>query len=118
MKDYADGFADGCLYQGGGNLSELDWSDIALWTPVPMEATATELPTRGGWRPGKHPPVVAGECVAVFDMGDGESYLRTICYFDGKDFRIGREGAPIKETLVRWMPLPTEPEEGEKISGH
>ena len=115
---YADGFADGCLYQGGGTLSELDWSDIALWTPVPMEATATELSTRGGWRLGIHPPEVAGECVAVFDMGDGGSYFRTICYFDGNDFRIGREGAPIKETLVRWMPLPPEPGEGEKTSGH
>lgn len=72
---------------------------------------ATGISAQGGWVPGEHPPELAGECVAVFDMGDGEPYFRAICHFDGEDFRIGHGGAPIKETLVRWMPLPPEPEE-------
>ena len=82
-------------------------------TDVPQITTAPEIFARDRWMSGAHPPEVAGECVAIFDMGDGESYFRTICYFDGGDFCIGRGGAPIKETLVRWMPLPPEPEEGD-----
>ena len=112
-----DGLASEDRYSGG-ELSYSNWDRVAFWTPFPHETTATEISTQGGWMPGEHPPEAAGECVAVFDMGDGGTYFRTICYFDGEGFRIGRDGAPIKETLVRWMPLPPEPEEGAKISGH
>lgn len=86
--------------------------DPTVGGPATQAETSTEISMQGGWMPGDHPPETAGECVAVFDMGDDGCYFRTICYFDGEDFRIGRGGAPIKETLVRWMHLPPEPEDG------
>ena len=66
----------------------------------------------GGWMSGDTLPESPGECVAVFDMGDGGAYYRTTCYWSGSSFCFGKGGAPIREKLVRWLQLPPEPETG------
>lgn len=87
--------------------------DYLLGRDVPMAPEGFEgQAVISGWRPGStNPGAIKGDVVAVFDMGDGNPPFRSICWWDGEDYCIGRGGAPIHERCVRWMRLPPEPEE-------
>lgn len=114
------GDTDECVYLGNGELDEdciLTWEAVVLWTPRPdIDGTVPapaipEITAQSAWMPGARLPQSAGEYVAVFDLGDGGAYYRTICYFDGVNFCFGRGGVSVNGALVRWMQLPPEPEE-------
>ena len=117
IRAYAAGqFPEGRLYEADFNPERLYEpirtvkmlgcsADYLLGLTDDLHPVAT-----GGWMPGETPPPEPGECVGVFNMDNMQPW-RTICWWDGTDYRIGRYGVPIHEHCIRWLRIPPDPEE-------
>ncbi len=94
------------------NPVSMDWKDVVLWSFIPKQATASELPeTHAGcfpsleWIPGHDLPVDPVRALAWFDMLDGYPPVELTVDWNGSAWQH-RDGVIVDGQLLRWFPLP------------